>query len=342
MRHIRPLLIVAGLVVATCVSAACSPSGGGGGTTTKDGLISIKLGWQKVPMVAPNYLMAEEGKKYGLDIELVEFNRYTDMRIALENGSIDFGTVGPGDVALSADGGSSRLVAIAGEATGADLLAKHAGIGRLSWKNLASGDVRFGSFGAGIAWVKTVATLDEQGYDIGDVDEIKVAGTIQDVMQTLKSGGTEVVMNVDPAIAQGVQEGYAQYADELDINSSSLGAQNSLFVANRKLLDRPDVIRRVLQDYVAQIARLEADPGLWAPVYQRYSGIELPVAVESLKRIHLDLHFSQHELVAFADFLVRKGIAQNPGLATSVESQYEYGPLADVTGKTSEVLGKSR
>lgn len=45
-----------------------------------------KLGWQRIPTVAPNCLMAEEGEKYGLDIELVEFNRYSDMRVALENG----------------------------------------------------------------------------------------------------------------------------------------------------------------------------------------------------------------------------------------------------------------
>src|SRR6185437_7111873 len=76
--------------------------------------VKIKLGWQKVPPLAPNYLMAQEAKKYGLDIELVEFNRYTDMRVALENGSIDFGSFGPGDMALSADTGRSNAVALAG------------------------------------------------------------------------------------------------------------------------------------------------------------------------------------------------------------------------------------
>ncbi|WP_327151083.1 ABC transporter substrate-binding protein [Nocardia sp. NBC_01329] len=340
VKSVRLLLVVAGLLAAACLSA-CSSSGQGGGSTTKDGLISIKLGWQKIPTVAPNYLMVEEGEKYGLDIELVEFNRYSDMRVALENGSIDFGTVGPGDVALSADSRKSQLVALAGQATGADLLAKRAGSGPLSWKDLASGSVRFGSFGAGIAWVKTLATLDQHGYDIGEVNEIKIAGTIQDVIQTLKSGGTDVVMNVDPAIAQGVEDGYAEYADELDINSSPLGAQNSLFVANRELLDKPDVISRVLKNYVAQIERLNTEPGLWASVYQRYSGIELPVAQESLKRIRLDLHFSQQELVAFADFLARKGIAQNAQLAATVGDQYDFGPLADVTGKSPEELGRS-
>ncbi|MEU1522222.1 hypothetical protein ABZ413_08470 [Nocardia rhamnosiphila] len=168
---------------------------------------------------------------------------------------------------MSADSRKSQLVALAGEATGADLLAKRAGSGPLSWKDLASGSIRLGSFGAGIAWVKTLATLDQHGYDIGDVNEIKIAGT---------SGSTDVVMNVDPAIAQGVEDGYAEYADELDINSSPLRAQNSLFVANRNLLDKPDVISRVLKNYVAQTERLNTEPGLWASVYQRYSGIELP------------------------------------------------------------------
>ena len=303
--------------------------------------IKIKLGWQKVPPLAPNYLMAQEAKKYGLDIELVEFNRYTDMRVALENGSIDFGSFGPGDMALSADTGRSNAVALAGEATGVDLLAKRAGIGKVSWKDLASGQIPFGSFGAGIAWVKTVATMDEHGYDFGKVNEIKIAGTIYDVMQTLKAGSTKVVMDVEPAIAQGVKEGYAEYADELDINSSSLGGQNALFIANRKMLERPEVVQLVLRDYVDQITRLQRDPALWTQTYQAYTGIDKSVAEMSLQRVHLGLRFSQDELSNFAKFLVKKGLAKHDSLPDTVRAQYVYDPLAKVTGKSPAELGKS-
>ncbi|MER5322960.1 ABC transporter substrate-binding protein [Streptosporangium roseum] len=325
------------------VVMAISAAGCGGSDAREDnpgGLTKIRLGWQKVPMTSANYLMAQEGHKYGLDIELVEFNRYTDMRVALENGSIDFGTIGPGDMALSADSGRSDMVVLAGEATGADLIAKRADAGPLTWKDLASGKVPFGSFGAGIAWVKTVATLDEQGHDIGDVDEIKVAGSIFDVMQTLKSGGTQVVMNVDPAIAQGAKEGYAEYADELDINSSSLGGQNSLFVANEDMLERPEVVKKVLRNYVDQLERLAADRALWATTFQGYTGIDKSVAEESLKRIQLSVRFSRNELSAFAKFLTGKGIAKNPELPEIVKDRYQYEFLAEVTGKSEPELGK--
>ena len=173
------------------------------------------------------------------------------------------------------------------------------------------------------------------------MNEIKIAGTIYDVMQTLKSGSTKVVMDVEPAIAQAVREGYAEYADELDINSSSLGAQNALFVANKKMLDRPDVLRKVLKNYVDQIGRLQADPALWARTYQSYTGIEKPVAEMSLLRIHLGLRFSQDELSNFAKFLVKKGIAKNASLPEVVKERYVYEPLAEVTGKSPQELGKS-
>ena len=61
--------------------------------------------------------------------------------------------------------------------------------------------------------------------------EIKIAGGIMDMIQTLKSefnrrsGGCS-----SRRLLRGVQDGYAQYAPELDINSSSLklAAERSL------------------------------------------------------------------------------------------------------------------
>jgi ABC-type nitrate/sulfonate/bicarbonate transport system substrate-binding protein len=303
--------------------------------------VKIKLGWQKVPMIAANYLMADAAAKYGLEIELVHFNRYSDMRVALENGSIDFGTVGPGDLALSADSGRSNIIALAGQAIGADLIAKRVGQGKLTWEDIATKGLAFGSFGAGIAWVKTVATLEEKGVGYARVNEVKIAGTIYDVMQNLKIGKTQVTMNVDPAIAQAVQEGYAEYADELDINRSSLGGQNSLFAANTSLLKRPELVRKVLQNYVDQTVRLQSEPGLWSATYQAYAGIEKPVADASLQRIKLDLRFSQAELGAFARFLADKGIARNENLPNKVSDRYVYEPLSEITGRSAKDLGKA-
>jgi ABC-type nitrate/sulfonate/bicarbonate transport system substrate-binding protein len=336
LRSAAVALAAASMLIATAATPALAQAAGGAPERVK-----IRLGWQKVPMIAANYLMAEAAAKYGLDIELIHFNRYSDMRVALENGSIDFGTVGPGDLALSADSGRSNIVALAGQAIGADLIAKKAGLGKLSWEDVATKGFAFGSFGAGIAWVKTVATLEEKGVGYGRVNEIKIAGTIQDVMQNLKIGKTQVTMNVDPAIAQAVQEGCAEYADELDINQSSLGGQNSLFAANAALLKRPEIVRKVLQNYVDQTRRLQSEPGLWSATYQAYTGIEKAVAETSLQRIKLDLRFSQAELGAFARFLVDKGIARSESLPAKVSDSYVYGPLSDITGRPANDLGKA-
>lgn len=331
VRKFLPALITAGIILSATIAARADEASP-----------SVKIGWQKIPMLAASYLIGQNAKSHGLDVELIHFNRYSDMRVALENGSIDFGSISPTDVNVVADAGEPNFSVIAGQAKGGDLIAKKVGLGPVTWEQLASGKIPFGSFGGGIAWLKTVATMDEKGFDFGKVDEIKVAGTIQDVMQNVKIGKAQVTMNVDPAIAQAVLEGYAEYADELDINSSKLGGQNSLFVANKKLLEKQDVLDKVLKAYVDETKRLQDDRELWVTTYQEYTGVERKVAELSLQRVHLDLTFSEDQLKSFSTFMYDKGLVRSEDLADTIGVNYNYGPLSRITGKSAEELGKSR
>jgi ABC-type nitrate/sulfonate/bicarbonate transport system substrate-binding protein len=328
-----------------CLSVALAASGilfAAVSATAQDAVPSVKIGWQRIPMLAASYLIGQNAKSHGLNVELIHFNRYSDMRVALENGSIDFGSFGPTDVNVVADAGEPNFVVIAGQAKGGDLIAKKAGMGPVTWDQVAAGKIPFGSFGGGIAWLKTVATMDEKGLDFGKVDEIKVAGTIQDVMQNVKVGKTQVTMNVDPAIAQAVVEGYAEYADELDINNSKLGGQNSLFAANKKILDKPAVLDAVLRAYVTETKRLQDDRDLWISTYQEYTGVERKVAELSLQRVHLDLTFSEDHLRNFSKFMYDKGLARKANLVDRIGKYYNYMPLSKITGKSPEELGKSK
>lgn len=54
-------------------------------------------------------------RTYDLDLTLVEFQRYIDMYVAIGNGSIDFGVVGPGDMVLGLSQGDNRVVAVSQE-----------------------------------------------------------------------------------------------------------------------------------------------------------------------------------------------------------------------------------
>ena len=94
------------------------------------------------------------------------------------------------------------------------------------------------------------------------------------------------------------------------------------------MLDRPEVIRKVLKDYVDQVERLQKNPALWVQTYQNYTGLNRPVAEMSLTRTKFSLRFSQDELSNFAKFLLKEGLAKSPTLAQTVRDHYVYGPLS--------------
>lgn len=331
-------------VTATVVTTALLAAGcGAGGSESAGGSDPIKIGWVKVPMDTPKYLMDKAEDEYGLEIELVEFKRYPDLRVAVGNGSVDYGTVSPVDIALAADSDEKSLIALAGQAKGGDLIAKSSKLGTLTWDEVIEKPLTLGSFGGGIAWIKTAATIEEAGHKFGDVKTLKVAGSIFDMMQTLKSGQTDLVMNVDPAIAQGVEDGYAEYADALDINSSSVGSQNTLFVTNSKMLsdENLETTEKVLDAYLDQLSQLQEDESLWADSYQEYTGQSDAVAKRTLERIELSYEFSDEELSSLAEFLVKKGLASKSGLPEQAAELYNYDLLSEATGSSPEELGKS-
>ena len=53
--------------------------------------VELTVGYQKVGHLAPVVLVADELKKLGVDLKLVEFARYADARTALLAGSLEIG-----------------------------------------------------------------------------------------------------------------------------------------------------------------------------------------------------------------------------------------------------------
>ena len=75
---------------------------------------TLTVGYEKVGHLAPIIAAAEELKKTGMDIKLVEFVRYADARTALLAGSLDVAAVGPADLAISLAHGSNSMIGIMG------------------------------------------------------------------------------------------------------------------------------------------------------------------------------------------------------------------------------------
>jgi len=97
--QVMKLLFVAGALLAGVLGLLPLPAGAVGPEPAPLAPpVQLTVGYQKVGHLAPVILVADELKKLGVDLKLVEFVRYADARTALLAGSLDAASVGPADL----------------------------------------------------------------------------------------------------------------------------------------------------------------------------------------------------------------------------------------------------
>src|SRR6202790_4125153 len=105
------LLIVGGALLSGVLGLLPLPAGAVGPEPAPlSPPVQLTVGYQKVGHLAPVILVADELKKLGVDLRLVEFVRYADARTALLAGSLDAASVGPADLAISLGQGLDQIV----------------------------------------------------------------------------------------------------------------------------------------------------------------------------------------------------------------------------------------
>ncbi len=76
--------------------------------------VKLTVGAVKVPHVAPFMRVAELARPLGVEVEMVNFVRYADVRTALASGSIEFGSIGPADVPIAVSQNLRGIVGLFG------------------------------------------------------------------------------------------------------------------------------------------------------------------------------------------------------------------------------------
>ncbi len=75
--------------------------------------LKVKQGMLNVPALSPLWILPEEAKKQGIEIESVMFQRFADARTALASGDIQLTAFGPQDISLALGAGNKSLVGVA-------------------------------------------------------------------------------------------------------------------------------------------------------------------------------------------------------------------------------------
>lgn len=290
MLKIRTLVrsALATIALGVAISLASLPAGAVGPQPAPlSPPVELTVGYQKVGHLAPMILIADELKKLGVDLKLVEFVRYADARTALLAGSLDVGSVGPADLAISLAQGSTDVVGLMGVGSSPKYVIGRDGVKLDSWADLAGKKIAIAPGSA--VWFQFAATLVEKGVPYSSFEAVNVQGGGANFDQALKKGDVDGAVTWEPFELIPVMAGYGFFAKNLEYGSSkAVGAELGMLMASRQAIEaKRAAIARFVWVYLKTQERLAQSPQEFATAYAELSGMAPDIAAKASQVIKL-------------------------------------------------------
>lgn len=299
--------------------------------------VKVKQGMLNVPALSPLWLLPEEAKKYGIDIEMVMFQRFADARTALVSGDIQLTAFGPQDISLALGQGAKTLVGIAGVGSGNDCLLVRKGEDIKDWKAVA--DKRVGVGAGSISWLKFAASVQENGLAYNKLKIVNIVGGGANYLKALQGKEIDMAVVWQPFCAQGIVDGFGAYPT-LDHNrSKTVGGLISVLAVNRPFMEKNrDAVQRLVVSYLDVLELARKDSARWARIYAEKAGLPENVAAESIRTTKLDPTLPLESIKRISKFLSDNGVITRD-VSGEIAEHYTYDFLARATGKSPESLG---
>jgi sulfonate transport system substrate-binding protein len=249
--------------------------------------VELTVGYQKVGHLAPMILIADELKKLGVNLKLVEFVRYADARTALLAGSLDVASVGPADLAISLAQGSTDVVGLMGVGSSPKYIIGRNGVKLDSWTDLAGKKIAIAPGSA--VWFQFAATLVEQGVPYNSFQAVNIQGGGANFDQALKKGDVDGAVTWEPFESIPVMEGYGFFAKNLEYGSSkAVGAELGMIMTSKQAIAaKRDAIARFVWTYLKTEEHLAQSPKDFADAYAQLSGMAPDIAAKASQVIKL-------------------------------------------------------
>ena len=308
-----PLLRCAAALAALCVSTFAAAIGPRPAPLAQP--VTLTVGYQKVGHLAPIALIADDLKKLGVDVKMVEFVRYADARTALLSNSLDMATVGPADLAIALSQGSRHMVGIMGVGSSPKYLIVRKGLELKSWADIKGKKV--GVAPGSAVWFQLAATLTEKGIPYNSFTEVKIQGAGANFDQALKRGDVDGIATWEPFESIPVIEGYGYFAKGLEYSqSNSVGAELGMLASSRAAAaSKKEAVQRFVWAYMNAMEQLQASPQKFAEAYAQFTGLPLATATEAAKPIKLggvvDLGQIKRQAKAFNELgVIQKDVSE--------------------------------
>jgi len=272
--------------------------------------VELTVGYVKVGHLAPIILVADELKKLGVTLKLVEFVRYADARTALLAGSLDVASVGPADLAISLAQGSTNVVGLMGVGSSPKYVIGRNGVKFDNWADLKGKKIAIAPGSA--VWFQFAATLVENNVPYNSFEAINIQGGGANFDQALKKGEVDGLVTWEPFESIPVMEGYGYFAKHLEYGSSkAVGAELGMFMATKQAIDgKRAAIERFVWAYLAKEEELAKSPAAFGDAYAKLTGLAPDVSAQAAKIIKLGEVISPDQIKRQAKGFADLGVIQ--------------------------------
>ena len=299
--------------------------------------VKIKQGMLNVPALSPLWLLPDEAKKHGIEIESVMFQRFADARTALASGDIQLTAFGPQDISLALGAGNKSLMGVAGVGSGNDCLVVRKGEDIKDWKELSQ--KRIGVGAGSISWLKFAASVQENGLKYNQLKIVNIVGGGANYLKALQGKEIDMAAVWHPFCAQAIVDGYGTYPTIDHNRSKAVGGLIAVLAVNRGFMDKNrDAVQKLVGAYIDVLKIATADTQRWARIYAEKAGLPENVAAESIRTTKLDPTLPLESIKRISKFLSDNGIITRD-VSGEVAQHYTYDFLAKATGKSPEQLG---
>lgn len=284
--------------------------------------VELTVGYQKVGHLAPMILIADDLKKLGVNLKLVEFVRYADARTALLAGSLDVASVGPADLAIALAQGSTNIVGLMGVGSSLKYVIGRNGVKLDSWDDLKGKKIAIAPGSA--VWFQFAATLIEKNIPYNSFQAINIQGGGANFDQALKKGEVDGLVTWEPFESIPVMDGYGYFAKNLEYGSSkAVGAELGLLVASKQAADnKRAAIERFVWTYLKTQEELKKSPKKFADAYAQLSGMAPDIAATASAVIKLGEVVSPDQIKRQAKAFADLGVIQKD-VSAQVDSGWD-------------------
>ena len=300
--------------------------------------VKVRLGMANVPALSALWLLPEYASKYNIQMETALFQRFADARTALTAGDLEITAFGPQDISLGLGQGAKSMVGVAGVGSGNDCLIVRKGDDVKDWKALPGKAIGVGA--GSISWLKFAASVQEHGMEYPKLKIVNIMGGGGNYLKALQAKEIDMAVVWQPFCAQGITDGFAQYASIDHNKSKTVGGLIAVLAVNRNFMEKNrDAVQRLVVAYLDVLKYAQANRDRWAKIYAERAGLPEAVAAESIRITTLDATLPLESIKRISKFLSDNGVIARD-VSGEIAQYYTYDFLSKATGKSPAELGQ--